>query len=143
MSILTKTLIKPLMLQCTKIISSNPVGDAVHGCPYKHWDESHLRSALQNMRCMSTFLLCTKNMFCIFRLDKSHLRSVLQNMRCKSTFLVCTSKKTIFRLDENHLRSVLQNISCKPSKAQCKIVKAFLEEIIIRQRALQKHSMFR
>ncbi len=39
------------MLQCTKIINSNPVGDAVHGCPYKHWDESHLRSALQNMRC--------------------------------------------------------------------------------------------
>eukprot|EP00287_Rhodomonas_sp_CCMP768_P018333 CAMPEP_0202809872 /NCGR_PEP_ID=MMETSP1389-20130828/2080_1 /ASSEMBLY_ACC=CAM_ASM_000865 /TAXON_ID=302021 /ORGANISM="Rhodomonas sp., Strain CCMP768" /LENGTH=117 /DNA_ID=CAMNT_0049480595 /DNA_START=13 /DNA_END=366 /DNA_ORIENTATION=- len=27
-----------------------PVGDQVHGCPYRHWNVNHLQSALSSMR---------------------------------------------------------------------------------------------
>ena len=35
---------------CMRVIGSTPVGDQYHGCPFRHWDESHLTSALQSMR---------------------------------------------------------------------------------------------
>mmetsp|Transcript_32706 Transcript_32706/g.67587 ORF Transcript_32706/g.67587 Transcript_32706/m.67587 type:complete len:503 (-) Transcript_32706:106-1614(-) len=35
---------------CMKIINMTPVGDQICGCPYRHWDASHLHSALSSMR---------------------------------------------------------------------------------------------
>jgi len=35
---------------CGKIINQTPVGDQVHGCPYRHWSAQHLQSALASMR---------------------------------------------------------------------------------------------
>jgi len=41
---------------CMKIISSTPVGEQCHGCPYKHWEESRLVSAMNQMRLPSNVI---------------------------------------------------------------------------------------